>query len=235
MILMLKKCPPRLKCGGAFLLILIVVVVLPSCGVNEAGKDSPETMNFLSLLDDLYGSDAIAYLPEAGQYFRLVPEYLPYAAPTIKAVQLNITEEEEFYSGTLYSCVPDKAVFSPGDKVRITVTSHNPNDTTGGPTFRLDMLVDGAWYAINRMVSWPETEYSWMEGKEISYVISKDTLCRMKSLSVDPDTGRLMIPAEQDESPLQLPEGTYRFSTWVFDEVQGESCHLMCQFQVAGE
>ena len=225
----------QLKNAGKMLLLLGMIFLTASCAAAGSEKLSREKENFLSLLDDLFGSDVILYLPEVDRYFRLFPEYVNKVEPTIIAVQLDITEEEEFYSGTLYSCVPDKAVFSPGDKVRITVTSHNPNYTTGGPTFRLDMLVDGVWYAINRMYSWPTVEYYWNAGDEKSYGITNHTVYRMRSLEINPDTGRLIIPAEQDESPLQLPEGTYRFSTWVFDEVQGESCHLMCQFQVAGE
>lgn len=152
---------------------------------------------------------------------------------SVKAVQLNTTpEEEEYYQGELYSCIPAKDTFSKGEPVEITVTSRNPNPTSGGALYRLDMLADGEWYTINRLHVWPTVEYCWEnEGSEISYRIDEYTLYRFSPLQVDGETG-LFIWGEADPSPVTLPEGTYRFSTWVIDEEVGGGYRLVCQFHV---
>ena len=51
-------------------------------------------------------------------------------------------------------------------------------------------------------------------------------------IGIDPDTGLIVRLQERDETPPLLPEGTYRFITWVTDTVEGEEYQLMCQFQV---
>ena len=42
----------------------------------------------------------------------------------------------------------------------------------------------------------------------------------------------LLTWGEKDNTSIQLPEGTYRFSTWVKDEETGEGFQLACQFKV---
>jgi hypothetical protein len=51
-------------------------------------------------------------------------------------------------------------------------------------------------------------------------------------VEIDPETGLLVNAIDRDITLVQLPEGTYRFSTWVTDTVEGEEYQLMCQFQV---
>ena len=213
--------------------IILLVLLFCSCTSSKAATTSNETANLNALLVDLFGSDAVIYMPETGIYVRLLPEYVNTWEPTIKAVQLNMTpRDEEFYFGDLYTCIPAHEVFSSGEPIQITVTSNNPNTTIGGTAFRLDMQADGVWYAINRMYSWPLQEYQWTEGKEISYGINEYSLYRLPPMGIDPETGLFTVTGERDNSSLQLPKGTFRFSTWVKDNVTGQDYQLMCQFQV---
>ena len=213
--------------------IILFVLLFCSCTASRETATGSETAGLTALLVDLFGSDAVVYMPETGIYIRLLPEYVNTREPTIKAVQLNMTpRDEEFYFGDLYTCTPIHEVFSPGEPIQITVTSNNPNITFGGATFRLDMQADGVWYAINRMYSWPLQEYQWTEGKEISYGINEYSLYRLPPMGIDPETGLFTVTGERDNSLLQLPNGTFRFSTWVIDNVTGQEYQLMCQFQV---
>ena len=221
---------------GIAVLICVCVLAGLLAGCASSGKQtlSKERANLEALLEDLYGANAILCQPELDQYFIILPHYVNNIDHTLTAAQLNVTaNEEDFYPGELYSCVPDREKYAPGDNIGIIVTSHNPNITTGGMQFRLDMLADGKWYVVNRASTWGLVQYEWTEGKEITYGVMGN-IYRFNPLVIDPETGLLTFDSERDTSPVKLPEGTYRFSTWVLDTVTGESYQLACQFQVSG-
>ena len=183
-------------------------------------------------MKDIYGASAVVRQPELDQYFIILPRYVNNIDHTLTAAQMNVTaSDEDFYTGDLYSCVPDRAKYASGDNIGIIVTSHNPNFTTGGMQFRLDMLADGKWYSVNRASTWGLVQYEWTEGKEITYGVTGN-IYHFNPLVIDPETGMLTSAEERDLSFVKLPAGTYRFSTWVTDTVEGEEYQLMCQFQV---
>lgn len=212
-------------------LLLILAIVMIGCA-SSGGKVSKEKANLNALLNDLYGSDAIVYTSKSNVAFQLTADYVNEFEHTIKAVQLNTTpQEEDFYKGELFSCFPTKEVYAKGDNIEIKVASNNSNQTSGGAMYRLDMLADGIWYAVNRIHTWPTMQYDWNEGTEKSYGINEHSLYRFSPMQFDVKTG-LITWGAKDNSPIQLPEGTYRFSTWVHDEVTGDSYQLACQFKV---
>ena len=212
--------------------VCLLAALFAGCASSERAKPSKERANLEALLKDTYGSSAIVSQPELDQVLFLRPSEAFHIEHILTAFQLNVTKsEEEFYTGNLYSCVPEKETYAPGEDIRITVTSHNQNYTTGGEPFRLDMLADGKWYAVNRGSSWGLVQYQWSEGSEKQYGINW-YLCHFNPIGIDPDTGLIVILPERDDTPPLLPEGTYRFSTWVTDTVEGEEYQLMCQFQV---
>ena len=218
------------KIIACLMCVCVLTALFAGCASKE--KPSKERENLEALLKDMYGSSAIVSQPELDQVLLLRPSEAFHAEHILTAVQLNVTKsEEEFYTGNLYSCVPEKETYAPGEDIRITVTSHNQNYTTGGEPFRLDMLADGKWYAVNRGSSWGLVQYQWSEGSEKQYGINW-YLCHFNPIGIDPDTGLIVILPERDDSPPLLPEGTYRFSTWVTDTVEGEDYQLMCQFRV---
>ena len=217
-----------------FMLIVTIVllVALVGCNSAEGAKVSKERANLNALLEDLYGSDAIVYTPKSDTIFQLTADYVNEFQHTIKAVLLNTTQQDEdFYKGDLYSCTPTKEEYSKSEPIEITVKSKNANLTSGGATYRLDMLADGVWYAINRYHTWPTIQYDWNEGTEKSYGINEYSLYRFAPIQIDKKTG-LLTWGEKDNTSIQLPEGTYRFSTWVKDEETGEIFQLACQFKV---
>ena len=214
--------------------VCILAVLLAGCASSGKQTTSKERANLEALLKEIYGASAVVRQPELDQYLILLPQYVNYIEHTLTAVQLNVTAgEEDFYAGELYSCAPDREKYAPGENVGIIVTSHNPNATTGGMDFRLDMLADGKWYALNRMHTWGLVQYEWTEGKEITYEVN-GALYRFFPVEIDPETGLLTFTRDRDTSAVKLPEGTYRFSTWVTDTVKGEDYQLMCEFQVTG-
>ena len=216
--------------------IVILAVLLAGCASSGKQSTSKERANLEALLKEIYGASAVVRQPELDQYFVLLPRYVDYMYMdhTLMAVQQNVTvSDENFYMGELYSCAPEREKYASGEDIRINVTSHNPNFTTGGERFRLDMLADGKWYAVNRASTWGLVQYEWTEGKEITYGVS-GYLNHFHPLEIDPETGLLVNSVERDISPVKLPAGTYRFSTWVTDTVKGEDYQLTCQFQVTG-
>ena len=214
--------------------VCILAVLLAGCTSSGKQTTSKERANLEALLEEIYGASAVVRQPELDQYFILLPNYVNNIDHTLRAAQMNNTASDEgFYTGDLYSCVPDREKYASGDNIEIIVTSHNPNFTTGGMQFRLDMLADGKWYAVNRSSTWGLVQYEWTEGKEITYGVN-GSIYRFNPLVIDPETGMLTSAEERDLSPVNLPAGTYRFSTWVTDTVKGEDYQLTCQFQVAG-
>ena len=213
--------------------IVILAVLLAGCASSGKQTTSKERANLEALLKEIYGASAVVRQPELDQYLILLPQYVNYIEHTLTAVQLNVTAgEEDFYAGELYSCAPDREKYASGDNIGIIVTSHNPNFTTGGMQFRLDMLADGKWYSVNRASTWGLVQYEWTEGKEITYGIGN--IYHFNPLVIDPKTGLFTSAEERDLSPVKLPAGTYRFSTWVTDTIKGENYQLMCEFQVTG-
>lgn len=220
------------KATAILICVCILAVLLAGCASSGKQTISKERANLEALLKDKYGANAIVHQPEMDQYCLLLARNAYNIDHSLVAIQMNVTPGDEvFYSGELYSCAPEKETYAPGEDIRITVTSHNQNLTTGGAPFRLDMLADGKWYSVNRASTWGMPQYQWTEGKEISYEVSKN-LAHEHSVEIDPETGLLVNAIDRDITLVQLPEGTYRFSTWVTDTVEGEEYQLMCQFQV---
>ena len=215
--------------------VCLLAGLLAGCASSGKEKLSKERANLEALLKEIYGASAVVRQQELDQYLILLPNYVNNIDHTLMAAQMNATaSDEDFYSGDLYSCVPDREKYASGDNIGIIVTSHNPNFTTGGMQFRLDMLADGKWYAVNRASTWGLVQYQWTEGKEITYGVNGN-LYHFNPLVTDPETGLLVSAEERDLSPVKLPEGTYRFSTWVTDTVTEEEYQLTCQFQVTGK
>ena len=213
--------------------IVILAVLLAGCASSGKQSTSKERANLEALLKEIYGASAVVRQPELDQYLILLPNYVNNIDHTLMAAQINATaSDEDFYSGDLYSCVPEREKYASGDNIGIIVTSHNPNFTTGGMQFRLDMLADGKWYSVNRASTWGLVQYEWTEGKEITYGIGN--IYHFNPLVIDPETGLFTSAEERDLSPVKLPAGTYRFSTWVTDTIKGEDYQLMCEFQVTG-
>ncbi len=222
------------KAIAILICVCILAVMLAGCASSGKQTISKERANLEALLKEIYGAGAVVHQPELDQYFIILPHYVNNIDHTLMAAQMNLTaSDEDFYTGDLYSCVPDREKYASGDNIEIIVTSHNPNFTTGGMQFRLDMLADGKWYAVNRASTWGLVQYQWTEGKEITYGINGN-IYHFNPLVIDPETGLLASAEERDTSPVKLPAGTYRFSTWVTDTVKGEDYQLTCQFQVTG-
>lgn len=222
------------KAIAILICVCILAVMLAGCASSGKQATSKGRANLEALLKEIYGASAVVHQPELDQYFIILPHYVNNIDHTLMAAQMNLTaSDEDFYTGDLYSCVPDREKYALGDNIEIIVTSHNPNFTTGGMQFRLDMLADGKWYAVNRASTWGLVQYQWTEGKEIAYGINGN-IYHFNPLVIDPETGLLTSAEERDTSPVKLPAGTYRFSTWVTDTVKGEDYQLTCQFQVTG-
>ena len=221
-----------MKRKALVILICVCILAVLLAGCTSSGKQttSKERANLEALLKEIYGASAVVRQQELDQYLILLPNYVNNIDHTLMAAQMNATaSDEDFYSGDLYSCVPDREKYASGDNIGIIVTSHNPNFTTG-MQFRLDMLADGKWYSVNRASTWGLVQYEWTEGKEITYGIGN--IYHFNPLVIDPETGLFTSAEERNLSPVKLPAGTYRFSTWVTDTVEGEEYQLMCQFQV---